>query len=139
MNLFWEAVKLVVVLGIVLIAIVYVIKFGLVRLQPDYYQKKGALGIVERLPLGQKSGLFLVRAGESYFLLGATAESINMLAKVDSDEIVPCTEPDDGKEFKKVFSKYMADTGDTSVMGKMKSLLNRKSYGGHSGGKNGEK
>ncbi len=139
MNLFWEAVKLIVALGAVLIAIVYVIKFGLIRLQPDYNRKKGSLCIVDRLPLNQKSGLFLVRAGEGYFLLGATAESINLLAKVDGEEISPFLEQGNGDEFKKIFNKYMADTEDVSIKGKMKALLSRKFHGGYSGDKNGEK
>jgi flagellar protein FliO/FliZ len=139
-NLFWETVKLVVVLGIILMAIVYVIKFGLIRLQPDYYQKKGSLRIVERLPLSQRSGLFLVRAGERHFLLGVSADNINMLAEVNSEEVLPSLPRGEHKEFKSCLDKYLTEAGENaSFKEKMRFLIRKKFHGGHFDGKNGEK
>lgn len=83
----WEYVRLLVVLGIVLAAIIYFIKFGLVRLHPRLYRQKGALKIVERLFLGQKCGLILIQAGQRYFLLGVSAERINMLTELKSEDV----------------------------------------------------
>jgi len=127
-SLLWETVKMLAALGIILIAVVYVIKLGVVRLQPDYYNKKGSLKIVERLPLSQKSGLFLVKAGESYFLLGVSTDNINMLAKLCSEELPPA---DGDKEFKNCLDKYMTNTGKTSFTERMRSLAGKKQRGGH--------
>ena len=49
MNLIWEIVKLLVVLGMILMAIVYVIKFGLARIQPEFYQQIGRASCRERV------------------------------------------------------------------------------------------
>lgn len=136
MNLFWEIVKLLVVLGIVLMAIVYVIKFGLVRIQPEFYQQKGALKIVERLPLSAKSGLFLVRVGERNYLLGVSAENINLLAEINSEEIPPAPLPKNPPDFKNFLEKHLKETGDTdSFKNKLRFIIREKLNGGRSGDK----
>lgn len=133
--MFWDMVKLLVVLGILLISIVYVIKYGLVKLQPDYYQKKGALMVVERLPLSQKSGLYLVRAAESYYLLGVSAENITMLAEIDKEEALSSLLSQESEEFKGFLSRSMRGRGTgekASLMQKIQTLVNQKLHGGDS-------
>jgi flagellar biosynthetic protein FliO len=54
-------------------------------------QRAGGAGrtqmqVVERLPLGEKRTLLLVRVGGEQFLLGATASRISMLSSVSAAE-----------------------------------------------------
>lgn len=136
MNLIWEIVKLLVVLGMILMAIVYVIKFGLARIQPEFYQQKGALKIVERMPLSQKNGLFLVRVGDRNYLLGVSAENINLLTEVNSEEIPHTLLPKNQPDFRHYLEKYLQETGDVdSFKNKMRFIIREKLNGGRSGGK----
>lgn len=132
MNLFWESVKLLLALGLILMAIVYVIKYGLVRLQPDYVGRKGTLKIVDRLPLSQRSGLYLVRAAKSYFLLGVSGDSINMLAKLDREEIFEFLNSQQNDEFKDILDSCLAPGEKGSYVRRIQSFVNEKLRGGKS-------
>lgn len=63
MNLFWETVKMLVVLGLVLMAIVFVTRYGVARLQPGGMGRGGAIRVLERVPVGPKTSLLLVNVG----------------------------------------------------------------------------
>lgn len=104
MNSIWEVFRLIVVLLLVLVAAVYVIKFGLTRLQPAYYQQRGTLQILERLALNQKSWLFLVQVGDKYLLLGVSTSSIECLTEVSAEEI-PSLFKTEKKDFKAYLQK----------------------------------
>ena len=136
MTAFWDIVKLLVVLGLVLMAIVYVIKFGLVRMQPGFHQQKGTLKIIERLPVSQKSGLFLVQVGKRYYLLGVSTDNINMLTEINSDEILPALPSNNGPSFKHYLDNLLVDTGGSdSFKSKMKAMIREKVNGRPSGDK----
>jgi flagellar biosynthetic protein FliO len=47
---------------------------------------RNQMQVVERLPLGEKRTLLLVRVGDEQFLLGATANRISMLSSVTAAE-----------------------------------------------------
>lgn len=136
MILFWDIIRLLVVLGLVLMAIVYVIKFGLVRMQPGYHQPKGTLQIVEKLPLSQKSGLILVRAGEHYYLLGVSVDNINLLTEISSEEVAPPSTGKNHPSFKHYLDKHLTDAVDShSFTSKMKTIIRETVNRGHSGDK----
>ncbi len=50
---------------------------------PAFGQQKG-LSIVRQLPVGTKERLMIVQAGEEQFLIGVTAQSIQMLSKLET-------------------------------------------------------
>lgn len=87
MDNFWDFVRLLAVLVIVLTAVVVFIKFGLARLYSQPYRQKGALRIVERLVLGPKCGLFLIQAGQRYFLLGVGVERVDVITELKGEDL----------------------------------------------------
>lgn len=50
---------------------------------PAFGQQKG-LSVVRQLPVGTKERLMIVQAGEEQFLIGVTAQSIQMLSKLET-------------------------------------------------------
>lgn len=103
MAFFAELLKLVFVLILVLVAAVYVIRFGLVRLQPDYARTGSILKIVERMPLSQRSWLCLVQLGEKYLLLGVSATGITVVTELDATDIPPHRLPTEAsRDFKSI-------------------------------------
>jgi len=50
---------------------------------PAFGQQKG-LSVVRQLPVGTKERLMIVQAGNEQFLIGVTAQSINMLSKLET-------------------------------------------------------
>jgi len=99
---FAELLKLVLVLILVLVAAVCVIRFGLVRLQPDYARPGSVLKIVERLPLSQRSWICLVQVAEKYLLLGVSATGITVLTEMGAGELPPPQAPPASREFKSI-------------------------------------
>lgn len=132
---FFDVLKLLVVLGMTLVAIIYVIKFGLVRMQPDYYRQKGALKVVERLTLGPKSGLVLVQAGERYLLLGVSSESIHVLTEISPEEIHLPEPSTDAPDFRAVLETFMAKTAQAGSMKERVGTLISEKINGRRAGK----
>lgn len=54
-------------------------------------RRSGRIEILERLPLGEKRSLLLVRVGREQMLIGATSHSITILSPVEGQE--PDAEP----------------------------------------------
>ncbi|MZI92070.1 flagellar biosynthetic protein FliO [Vibrio sp. CAIM 722] len=50
---------------------------------PSMGQQKG-LSIVRQLPVGTKERVMIIQAGEEQFLIGATAQSIQLIAKLET-------------------------------------------------------
>lgn len=119
MNLFWETVKMLVVLGLVLMAIVFVMKYGVARLQPGGMGNSGIIKVLERVPVGPKSILLLVNVGEDNFLLGVSADRINFLAKVTPDE-----------SFSQVLERTTAGGTDTLTFKRVKEMFRKGAHGG---------
>lgn len=112
----WDVLQMLVVLGIVLILAVYVIKYGIARLQPDQYVRTGALQVMERLSLGPRNGLYLVRAGERYYLLGVSGENINCLAELEGEELQAFLAQENKNEFKRYLDSFMTGAGENASL-----------------------
>lgn len=50
---------------------------------PAFGQQKG-LNVVRQLPVGTKERLMIVQAGEEQFLIGVTAQSIQLISKLET-------------------------------------------------------
>lgn len=74
-------------LGLVIILCWLSIRILLPRLLPGNACRPAGLQIVERLPVGLRSYLCLVRLGERVFLLGVSAAQITMLAEIPAESI----------------------------------------------------
>jgi flagellar biosynthetic protein FliO len=79
-------------LGLVIILCWLSIRILLPRLLPGNAGRQAHLQIVERLPVGLRSYLCLVRLGEHVFLLGVSAAQITLLAEIPSGSISSGTE-----------------------------------------------
>jgi flagellar biosynthetic protein FliO len=101
-----ELLKLIVVLALVLLAAVYVIRFGLTRLQPESYRRQGAMKVVERLALNQKSWLCLVKAGEKYVLLAVSTGGVNKISELSAEEVEPLLHAEEVRDFKSYLQKF---------------------------------
>jgi flagellar biosynthetic protein FliO len=80
--------------------------------------KKGRLGrgraleVVESLPLGPHASLSIVRAGSRWCLVGATKESVSMLATLDEEEIRMLPQAEGSKSlFESRLSKLLGKGG----------------------------
>ncbi len=66
------------------IALIFGMAWLLKRMRvPAFGQQKG-LSVIRQLPVGTKERLMIVQAGEEQFLIGVTAQSINMLSKLET-------------------------------------------------------
>ncbi len=50
---------------------------------PAFGQQKG-LSVIRQLPVGTKERLMIVQAGEEQFLIGVTAQSVNLISKLET-------------------------------------------------------
>ena len=67
----------------------------LLRIQPPTANRK-ILQVVDRLPIDQRRSIMIVRTGEeAYFLVGVTDQGINLLSRLDSDELDPALAVED--------------------------------------------
>ena len=48
---------------------------------------RGMLQVLAQLPLGRERHVILIRMGDRYFLLGSTANEINLLSEIPEEEI----------------------------------------------------
>lgn len=62
-------------------------RYLLPRLQGAQAGRNSAIVIVERIPLGMRSTLCLVRVGERYYLIGLTPGGMEYLAEIPADEL----------------------------------------------------
>lgn len=81
MSSFTEAVlRLIFFLPLVVLLAYVSLKYGLGKLQKNI--KNSQLQIVDRLSLGSKSGLFVIKVAEQYFLLAVTEQHIEILKEL---------------------------------------------------------
>ena len=58
--------------------------------------RDGRLQLLERMPLGREQYLAVVRAGETYLLLGVTGSQITLLRELSAEEASAWTEEETG-------------------------------------------
>lgn len=58
--------------------------------------RDGRLQLLERMPLGREQYLAVVRAGETYLLLGVTGSQITLLRELSAEEASKWTEEETG-------------------------------------------
>ncbi|HHW08101.1 MAG TPA: flagellar biosynthetic protein FliO [Clostridia bacterium] len=77
----WTAVlRVIIFLPLVVLLAYWSIKFGASRGQ--LWQGSGSMRVVERLPLGPKTGLCIVRVGEEYYLIGISEAGVSLLKEL---------------------------------------------------------
>ncbi len=110
MSLLWETVKMVVVLGCILTAAVYLIKHGSAKIQPKMTKEDGLLQIVDRLSLGPKTGVMLIKVGSKYYLLGMGEQTVTRLDEIQQDELTLSEEllskPNEPQGFASVLDRF---------------------------------
>lgn len=47
----------------------------------------GIISVVDRLPLDQRRAVYVIRAGQSYFLVGITDQGMTMLSRLDESDV----------------------------------------------------
>lgn len=52
-----------------------------------HLRRKGNIAVVERIPLGLRGSLCLVRVGEKFLLIGVTTASMECLAEIPADQV----------------------------------------------------
>lgn len=81
LSSFTEAVlRLIFFLSLVVLLAYVSLRYGLGRLQKNTWNSQ--LQIVDRLFLGSKSGLFVIKVAEQYFLLAVTEQHIEILKEL---------------------------------------------------------
>lgn len=85
----WKAVvRVIIFLPIVVLLAYWSIKLGASRGQ--WWQDSGSMRVVDRLLLGPKAGLCIVKVGEEYYLIGFSEAGVNLLKELpDYQEPVP--------------------------------------------------
>lgn len=84
---------------------------------------RGAIKIIERMPIDAKKSLFIIETGGSWMLIGASENGINLIRKLDEAEISEIEKTLDsdanavspiaslGSDFTKKLSEIMAGKG----------------------------
>jgi flagellar biogenesis protein FliO len=92
LSLLWVVVCVVLVIGLAYWFTKHVVgKGGLHGLGGG--QKNNAIQVIARTAVGKDQQLLLVQAGERYFLLGATAAGISLVAEFTEEEAKQWAEP----------------------------------------------
>lgn len=81
----WKALlRLVIFLPLVLLLAYWSIRFGASRGQ--MWQGSRNLRVMERIALGQKAGLCIVKVGQEYYLIGISEQKIELLKELPQYE-----------------------------------------------------
>ncbi|EEG76516.1 FliO/MopB family protein [Dethiobacter alkaliphilus] len=81
------------------------IRYLLPRLQTLTPARTGAMTVIERVSLGMRTSLCLVKVGERYFLIGVTPASMEYLAEVSEEDLPESgTEPADPPDFAEILA-----------------------------------
>jgi flagellar biogenesis protein FliO len=105
-NLFWETVKMLAVLIIILTAAVYLIRLGAAKLQPGAAPAGTHIQVIDRMMFTQKSGVILIRAAKEYYLLGVAEHSVSLIKALDQSELDLTPAPHKTDDFRKVLDHY---------------------------------
>lgn len=90
-SLIWTLVRTFLILGFVIACIYVVLNFGLRRMMG--LKATGAGGqnalvtVVERIPLGPKQTLLVLKAAGEYLLVGSADSGMNLIAKLETEEV----------------------------------------------------
>lgn len=77
----WKAIlRIIIFLPMVVLLAYFSIKLGASRGQ--MWQSSGSMRIVERIPLGAKAGLCIVKVGEEYYLIGVSEQGVSLLKEL---------------------------------------------------------
>lgn len=132
MGAFWAFLQFIVALSLVLLLAYWCTRFLLPRLQGAQTGRTQAMRIVERLPLGMRSSLFLVKVGERCFLVGLTPGGMQGLAEFPADELPPeCSELPDVPDFAEMLAKSRAGAQKfrEQLAGQVERVRERKERG----------
>ncbi len=88
-DLFGALIQMVLVLGVVC-ALAYLLLGKvlpkLMRVQTPTAPQR-MLEVVDRLPLDQRRSIMVIKLGERFFLVGATENGINLLSRLEAEEV----------------------------------------------------
>ena len=102
----FDAIKIMLALSVVLFLAWWSIRYLVPRLQSLAPVPTGSMIVLERLSLGMRSSLCLVKVGERYFLIGITPGSMECLAEVSGTELPASTgEPPAPPDFAEILAK----------------------------------
>lgn len=82
----WTMLRMIVVLMAVCALAYGMLRWGLRRFAPFDPDHDGRLEVVERLGVGPKQAVMVVRAGDSYWLVGTSESGMDRLGKIEPDE-----------------------------------------------------
>lgn len=82
--------KMVVVLGIVVLAIYLTLNVGLRRMMglKGPLGSRGVVQVVERIPLDAKRSMYLLKAAGEYLLIGGGDNALSLICKLDAAEVL---------------------------------------------------
>lgn len=90
-SLLWTLVRTFLVLGFVIACVYVVLNFGLRRMMGLKATGAGGVNalvtVVERIPLGPKQTLLVLKAAGEYLLVGSSDSGMNLIAKLQTEEV----------------------------------------------------
>ena len=85
LPLVWLFICIVLIMGLAYLFTKYVV--GRNVPMPFGGARRGILHVIAQMPLGRDRHVILIQVGERFFLLGSTANEINLLAELPEEEI----------------------------------------------------
>lgn len=70
------------------------------------------VSVVESMNLGIGSALYLVKAGEQYFLISATKENVRLISEIDADTVKVVSQGE-GISFEKIMKECLSKFGQS--------------------------
>lgn len=111
METFFLFTRMIAALLLILALIFISLKIGSPYLSSKNFSGNKILTVIERLSLSPKTAIYVVKAGEDYFLLGINGDSITYLKEVSQDSLknIDLKELDEpqGKDFKDVLNSKL--------------------------------
>ncbi|MCL4463780.1 MAG: flagellar biosynthetic protein FliO [Firmicutes bacterium] len=107
-------------------------RYGLPLLQGTQARRKANMTVVERIPLGLRGTLCLVKVGERFLLIGLTPAKIERLAEIPASELqLPEEAAHLPPDFAAILAKSKAKTGRLSqqILRRARRVKERKDQG----------
>ncbi|MFW0860918.1 MAG: FliO/MopB family protein [Dethiobacter sp.] len=104
-------------------------RYGLPLLQGTQTRRKSNVTVLERIPLGMRGALCLVKVGERFLLIGLTPAKIERLAEIPASELhLLDGEPPLPPDFATILAKSKAKTSNLSrqIMSRARRVKERK-------------
>lgn len=102
--MWWEYIKAVIMIVLIIAAAYYVTKYVAVR-AGNVRGASAGVKIRGSAPLGRERQIVLAEIGDTVYILGVTAQHIELLDKVDKDKLGDLPEPSFGKPTASGFQK----------------------------------